>query len=975
LNNRGQFSIIAALLVAVVLISTVIITYSTIRNSPIQDQPQVLSAIDETNFAIKQILGFTVGYYCSVLQVTGNSSYARMLAINYLHSGLINIANMHPEWGASFKLNETETKLHAYWFTNSSYSTGTLAITYNLTGLGIYGITYKTSCRLTVQVKSTVSSNQTRLVVMKDEGEPLMNLGKQNFKFYRYRYTNLKWELVTPDAEPTAFANGTYIIDIPSEIVDPYSYVIQVEDQRGLIVVASSFSRYTCTLTWDSGWWNTSYSYRKRITITNNIATTLSSGYSVRLNVNATSLVSAGKMLASGNDLRIVYWNESSWVEIDRDVIDMNTSSTQVWFKTQADIDTSPSTDSNYYMYYGNPSATSSPANKSNVYVWFDDFSANTLANYDKAKWVDIHGAADEYVLPTYDAVNERVWFDTGDNYASDMYPVGVAEADFLMEVDFWANGSFPSDATIALVGRLENPGTSSTHYYLDFSHGAYDSPGITVDSWVNGERSNTVYSEPADYYWGFNTVHTFTYVIFGSTHKFWWNKDISQPADVIATDSLHTAAGRLGLAPAQVRGWWDNLKIRKYIEPEPSTSIGQEEDFPSWGSLSQDATVVVELLQNGTMRWLGQNLQLTTQAKPIPPIPVKAIHVNQTINDVNREVPFQIEDWASEYRIPLGLTSNASIFSSGTMLVFLVNPNVSKVTIWWNGSDTAIQTAYAYTNRYFQGDNPGGGVLTNGNLTLTIQRVWEQAYHATVFKVTSTVGGSAATARFMRINNDNSTYGADPAYVIHHGIVRDIIHQEAEWSDGANNCPNLYAHIVLTLPANATYYTYQLRLMFVESQQNRTITDLCPIKVTASTGQPQTENGTKGGYPIVSNTTGLFYNSLASSWMHHWSQFISGTKGAGIMFTDTANQMLYFFDTIAGNKTGALKVLNSSERTIELLPVSEIASVNFTYALDVTWHGAVVTFDGTTPIYKEDGTGLWLIVEYPPTISVTTES
>jgi hypothetical protein len=89
-----------------------------------------------------------------------------------------------------------------------------------------------------------------------------------------------------------------------------------------------------------------------------------------------------------------------------------------------------------------------------------------------------------------------------------------------------------------------------------------------------------------------------------------------------------------------------------------------------------------------------------TTQAKPIPPIPVKAIHVNQTINGIDREVPFQIEDWASDYRIPLGLTGNASIFNNRNMLVFLVNPNVSKVTIWWNGSDTATQTPLAYAKQ-----------------------------------------------------------------------------------------------------------------------------------------------------------------------------------------------------------------------------------------------------------------------------------
>ncbi len=89
-----------------------------------------------------------------------------------------------------------------------------------------------------------------------------------------------------------------------------------------------------------------------------------------------------------------------------------------------------------------------------------------------------------------------------------------------------------------------------------------------------------------------------------------------------------------------------------------------------------------------------------------------------------------------------------------------------------------------------------------------------------------------------MRINNQPSTYGAGEAYVIHNGVVRDIIQQESEWSNGVTNCPNLYANIVLTLPANATYYTYQLSFMFMTSQQTRTITDLSPITCTSTVGQ-----------------------------------------------------------------------------------------------------------------------------------------
>ena len=90
-------------------------------------------------------------------------------------------------------------------------------------------------------------------------------------------------------------------------------------------------------------------------------------------------------------------------------------------------------------------------------------------------------------------------------------------------------------------------------------------------------------------------------------------------------------------------------------------------------------------------------------------------------------------------------------------------------------------------------------------------------------------------------------------------------------------------------------------------------------------------------------------------------------------MFTDAANQMLYFFDAIAGNTTGALNVASGA---IELCPVTTRASVSFTYPLDVIWYGAVVTFDGTTPIYNSSNkSGLWITVEYPPTITVTTES
>jgi len=784
LSKKGQFSIIAALLVSIVLVTAIITTYSIIRNNPLQERPQILGAIDEMNLAINRVLEFVVGYYGSILQVTGNITYAKSLAAEYLQSSMENIAYTHPQWSPSFQINYSHVS--ATWFNRTSSSEGVMNVTYSLRGMGISGIQYTASVGLEVTVNP---SNTTSVLVnvTRDGDTPYSTLSRNNFFFYNYSYTDLTWKLnntgLTINSITSTETYSVYNITVPSGI-DPSSYMLQVVDSRGIMVTASTFSHYTYTFDW-----------------------------------NATG--------------------------------------------------------------------------KENIYA-----------------------------------------------------------------------------------------------------------------------------------------------------------------------------------------------------------------------SLSED-TLVVEVLQNGTLRWLGQNLQLTTAGKPIPPIPVKAFHVNQTVNGINREVPFQIEDWGSNYQVPSGLTSNASVFGNRQMFVFLVNHNVENVILWWDGRDIANQTSNAWENRHFQ-DDPDNGVLSNGNLTLNIGKLTEYLYvnsfswsrtewveignspflddsdssyiwdddnydreryfyfedssassgsvvsariqfetrgdgddyfqfqiyngystygwysitglpssygwkeydvssilsslsrvnNARIeiryrtsgstssdvfirrcrliievdlsgFIISSTVGSSVAQAEFLRINGEDPVYGADPSYVIYNGSVRDIIQQEAEWSGGISGCPNLYAQIVLTLPANATYYTYTIRPIFVDSVQSRSINDLNVIRLTVSSGQQLTENATSGGYPVTSSATGLFYNfSSSTGWAHHWGEYISGSMGAGIMFPDNINQRLYYFDAIAGGKTGALNVIGSG--VIEFNPV-EMASASFQYALDISWYGAVVNFDGTDPIYPDSGNvGLWVMVESPPTVAVS---
>jgi hypothetical protein len=619
-----------------------------IRENPIADQPQTFSAVDETNFAIKQILGFIVGYYGSVLEVTGNTTDAYARTLSYAYEGIGQVAGMHPEWGTSISLIPP-LQLGTYWYSNESYSSGQMTVTYNLTRLGISGITYKPTCKLGVQVIRNATGNQARLNVTEDDSGPSLSLRSQNFMFFNYT-TESTWVRINPGAEP-AFENSTYSVDVPQGI-NPESYVIEVQDYRGIKVVASSINQYSLTPTWDP-------------------------------------------------------------------------------------------------------------------------------------------------------------------IYASTLNP-----------------------------------------------------------------------------------------------------------------------------------------------------------------------TVVVELLQNGTAQCLGQPLQVApgNRTLPIPPIPAKAFRVNQTINGVNQQVPFQMEDWGAGYQVPLALTSNASLFNSRNMIVFLMTPNVSKVTIWWNGSDQAAQTSFAIYNPNtspFGKDNIANRFLSNGLLNVTISLPDSNGG----ITVNSQIGNMTSTAKLMRVNNKQDSYWGDVSWVIFNGIVRDIVQAEPEWpNDGAPGCPDFYAHIVITLPANATYFTYTSSMTFLNStQSSRTLSDLCIVNVrnaTKLTGvNALTENGTQ-----ASTNTALFYNYTGLAWAHHWSQIantsgLNPTTGTGIIFNDYTNQRMYYFDTQT-TKTGSLNV--SSSGVIELDPVERYQSQDFhAQQLYLTWTCAIVTFDKTTPIYKEVSgvkSGLWITVEYPPVVAISGE-
>lgn len=105
----------------------------------------------------------------------------------------------------------------------------------------------------------------------------------------------------------------------------------------------------------DTGWWDSNYQYRQQVTVDNNADSVMEAGYTVEV-----AFDSGGKALANGDDIRVVY----NGVELDR-ILGTET----ITFATQADIAVGGS-DSNYYVYYGNPSAGTPLDDVSNIYYF-----------------------------------------------------------------------------------------------------------------------------------------------------------------------------------------------------------------------------------------------------------------------------------------------------------------------------------------------------------------------------------------------------------------------------------------------------------------------------------------------------------------------------------------------------------------------------------------------------------------------------
>jgi hypothetical protein len=358
-------------------------------------------------------------------------------------------------------------------------------------------------------------------------------------------------------------AGNEYTVDVGTKVYGTYRDTQSVDGQY------ESFTE-------GENWWNASYAYRRNVSVQNNGSSPLVANYSVDAVLDSASLISSNKIMPNGNDIRVVFWSGSNWIELDRDVQYLNTTSTQVWFKTQATIPTH-GLDDNYYLYYANPNAGNPPVNRSNVYLWFDDFN--------RANNLDITTEA-AYSLKT----GGGVWSIENDTLKN----VGNSGDPNKLIITALGNVGTGVDMTTK-IKVVSFAGGDTSRMGLSCSMDTSPSAGSGYCGLLHNDESSVdllndlrSWGSHATYSWSLSTWYYLRFSVADPSSNLGevkvWPVGVAEPSSWTLEGNFGGGAargyGEIGFAGSRTTDitYFDDIVIRTLASSEPSTSVGGEE-------------------------------------------------------------------------------------------------------------------------------------------------------------------------------------------------------------------------------------------------------------------------------------------------------------------------------------------------------------------------------------------------------------
>ena len=301
-------------------------------------------------------------------------------------------------------------------------------------------------------------------------------------------------------------------------------------------------------------WGLSGYSYRRKITIDNTQNSDNLSNFQVLVIVDTAGLIAAGKMQPDCDDIRFTDSDGSTpldfWIESG-----VNTSSTRIWVEVPSISGSSTKT---IYMYYGNPSAQSA-SNGDNTFLFFDDFSGGNLD-----KWTVQNGTWS--VVTTTLPDGSSGYAATNANTSTGRYSIrsnANTGSDNII-IEGYINVANPANEA-AFCLRV----TDSSNYYIGGR--GQNNHYLSISKLVSGTFTEIAYTGAEGIGWRFCRFR-----ISGTSLHVW-----DDNASVTATDTSLSGGDYVGLytyiGGSNIHFW--QVRVRKYASPEPTTSVGKEQD------------------------------------------------------------------------------------------------------------------------------------------------------------------------------------------------------------------------------------------------------------------------------------------------------------------------------------------------------------------------------------------------------------
>jgi len=240
-QNKGQFVIIASLMIALMIVSIGFLMHKTVTYYKHEPWEEYLTILDSIKLGSRRIVEISLANYTQTQDNT-------ILLLN-LQQWSRDIQKIFPGYGVSLNYSLANTTynvlgttinyslgLNTTWQQRASHSIANATFTLNVTAIGLTGYKYAitTLLNLTILDVNTVD-NEITVIVKKENEIPVNDLDASNFQVLNSNGTSINISSVSSNYDETYAL--VYIIKCEEQLTTPLT--VNVWDSRGIKVTAT----------------------------------------------------------------------------------------------------------------------------------------------------------------------------------------------------------------------------------------------------------------------------------------------------------------------------------------------------------------------------------------------------------------------------------------------------------------------------------------------------------------------------------------------------------------------------------------------------------------------------------------------------------------------------------------------------------------------------------------------------------------